>query len=89
MLLSITQLALTLKHMAKQELKLLLPTCGASSGAAVASEVSVILKSFGASKVQVIKAVQTITGLGLMDAKKIVDSAPVPIKETIVPSEAE
>lgn len=61
----------------------------AGGGAAAPSEVSVILKSFGASKVPVIKAVQTITGLGLMDAKKIVDAAPAPVKEKISPSEAE
>ncbi len=53
------------------------------------SEVSLILKSCGASKVGVIKAVQAITGLGLMDAKKLVDSAPAPIKEHISPVEAE
>ncbi len=53
------------------------------------SEVSLILKSCGASKVQVIKAVQAITGLGLMDAKKLVDAAPSPIKENISPVEAE
>ena len=53
------------------------------------SEVSLILKSAGASKVPVIKAVQAITGLGLMDAKKLVDAAPSPIKEHISPVEAE
>ena len=53
------------------------------------AEVSLILKSAGASKVQVIKAVQAITGLGLMDAKKLVDSAPVAVKEHISPVEAE
>ena len=53
------------------------------------TEVSLILKSCGASKVQVIKAVQAITGLGLMDAKKLVDSAPVAVKEHISPVEAE
>ena len=53
------------------------------------TEVSLILKSVGASKVQVIKAVQAITGLGLMDAKKLVDGAPVAIKEHISPVEAE
>ena len=53
------------------------------------SEVSLILKSFGASKVAVIKAVQTITGLGLIDAKKLVDACPSPIKEHITPVEAE
>ena len=53
------------------------------------AEVSLILKSCGASKVQVIKAVQAITGLGLMDAKKLVDGAPVAVKEHISPVEAE
>src|SRR5574344_3075007 len=53
------------------------------------SEVSLILKAVGDKKVAVIKAVQAITGLGLMDAKKIVDAAPSPIKEHISPVEAE
>lgn len=53
------------------------------------SEVTLFLKSFGQSKVAVIKVVQTITGLGLMDAKKLVDSAPATIKEKISPVEAE
>jgi len=53
------------------------------------TEVSLFLKSCGASKVQVIKAVQAITGLGLMDAKKLVDSAPVAVKEHVSPVEAE
>ena len=53
------------------------------------SEVSVIVTSVGASKVQVLKAVQAITGLGLMDAKKLVDVLPATIKEKISPVEAE
>lgn len=53
------------------------------------TEVTLTLKSAGASKVQVIKAVQAITGLGLMDAKKLVDAAPTAIKEHISPVEAE
>ena len=53
------------------------------------TEVTLFLKSAGASKVPVIKAVQAITGLGLMDAKKVVDGAPVAIKEHISPVEAE
>lgn len=64
----------------------------AAGGAAAAegpTEVTVTLKSVGASKVQVIKAVQAITGLGLMDAKKLVDTAPVAIKEKVSPSEGE
>lgn len=53
------------------------------------SEVSLILKAPGDKKVAVIKAVQAITGLGLMDAKKLVDAAPSPVKEHISPVEAE
>ena len=53
------------------------------------TEVTVTLKSFGANKVAVIKAVQAITGLGLIDAKKLVDACPAPIKEKISPAEAE
>ena len=52
------------------------------------TEVTLTLKSFGANKVAVIKAVQAITGLGLIDAKKLVDAAPTPIKEKISPDEA-
>ncbi|NLI94522.1 MAG: 50S ribosomal protein L7/L12 [Erysipelotrichaceae bacterium] len=53
------------------------------------SEVTLMLTEIGQTKVPVIKAVQAITGLGLMDAKKLVDSAPVAIKENISPVEAE
>ena len=53
------------------------------------SEVTLTLKGAGAQKVAVIKAVQAITGLGLMDAKKLVDAAPSKIKEKISPVEAE
>lgn len=53
------------------------------------SEVTVTLKSAGGNKVAVIKAVKEITGAGLMDAKKMVDGAPTPIKENIKPEEAE
>ncbi len=53
------------------------------------SEVSLVLKAVGMQKVAVIKAVQAITGLGLMDAKKLVDGAPCNIKEKISPVEAE
>ena len=53
------------------------------------SEVTLTLTSFGAQKVAVIKAVVAITGLGLMDAKKLVDGAPCNIKEHCSPVEAE
>ena len=51
-------------------------------------EVTVFLKSVGASKIPVIKAVQAITGLGLLEAKKLCDALPAPIKEKISPEEA-
>ena len=53
------------------------------------TEVSLILKAVGGAKVAVIKAVQAITGLGLIDAKKLVDACPSKIKENITPVEAE
>ncbi len=53
------------------------------------ADVTLVLKAVGAQKVAVIKAVQAITGLGLMDAKKLVDAAPSNIKEHISPVEAE
>ena len=53
------------------------------------TEVNLVLKAVGMQKVAVIKAVQAITGLGLMDAKKLVDGSPCNIKEKISPVEAE
>ena len=53
------------------------------------TEVTVTLTSFGASKVGVIKVVREITGLGLVDAKKLVDGCPAAIKENISPEEDE
>lgn len=65
------------------------PVAAAAEESEGPSEVDLILKSAGASKVPVIKAVQAITGLGLMDAKKLVDAVPSKIKEKISPAEAE
>ena len=56
---------------------------------AAPTTVSVILKDVGASKVGVIKVVREITGLGLVEAKGLVDKAPSPIKENISTDEAE
>ena len=53
------------------------------------AEVTVYLKGVGASKLQVVKAVQAITGLGLGDAKKLTDVVPSLIKEKISPAAAE
>ena len=52
------------------------------------SEVNVVLKAAGANKLAVIKLVREITGLGLKEAKDLVDNAPKPVKEKIDPEEA-
>ena len=64
---------------------------GAAAGAAAEekTEFDVILKSAGAKKIQVIKAVREITGLGLKEAKALVDGAPKPVKEGVSKEEAE
>lgn len=53
------------------------------------TEFDVILADFGANKIAVIKEVRTITGLGLKDAKDLVDAAPKPIKEGVSKEEAD
>jgi large subunit ribosomal protein L7/L12 len=53
------------------------------------TEFTVILKEAGASKINVIKTVREITGLGLKEAKDLVDSAPKPVKENVGKDEAE
>lgn len=60
-----------------------------AGGEAAPSEVSVILASAGDKKIQVIKVVREITGLGLKEAKELVDGAPKPLKENLAPEEAE
>ncbi len=60
-----------------------------TAAAAGPSEVTVTLTDIGATKVAVIKAVREITGLGLVDAKGLVDKTPSVIKENIKPEEAE
>ena len=60
-----------------------------AGAAAEPSTVTVTLKEVGATKVAVIKAVREITGLGLVDAKKLVDGVPAAIKENVSPEEAE
>ena len=53
------------------------------------SEFDVVLKEIGANKVQVIKAVRELTGLGLKEAKDLVDGAPKTVKEGLAKAEAE
>src|SRR5689334_24587251 len=68
---------------------------GAGGGGAAApaaeeqTEFNVILLEAGANKVQVIKAVRELTGLGLKEAKDLVDGAPKPVKEAIAKADAE
>ncbi|MBC5774103.1 50S ribosomal protein L7/L12 [Pontibacter sp. KCTC 32443] len=65
---------------------------GAAEGGAAAEEKTsfdVILKSAGASKLAVVKLVKELTGLGLKEAKEVVDSAPKPLKEGVAKDEAE
>ncbi|MDT7833311.1 MAG: 50S ribosomal protein L7/L12 [Flavobacteriaceae bacterium] len=62
---------------------------GADGGAEEQTEFDVILKAAGGSKLAVVKLVKELTGLGLKEAKGIVDSAPAPIKEGVSKDEAE
>ena len=65
------------------------PAAAAEGGAEEASEVTVILAETGANKIAVLKEVRAITGLGLKEAKELVDNAPKPIKENVKKEEAE
>ncbi len=68
------------------------PAAGAGAGAAAAeekTEFNVILKDVGANKIQVIKVVRDATGLGLKEAKELVDGAPKTVKENVAKAEAE
>lgn len=64
---------------------------GAAAGAAAEekSEFDVVLTNSGANKIKVIKAVRELTGLGLKEAKEIVDGAPKTLKEAVAKEEAE
>ena len=62
---------------------------GAAGGAAEQTEFTVMLKSFGDSKMNVIKAVKDVLGMGLKDAKELVEKAPVALKENVSKDEAE
>ncbi|WP_373894587.1 50S ribosomal protein L7/L12 [Virgibacillus natechei] len=64
---------------------------GAAEGEAAEeqTEFDVVLEGAGDSKIKVVKAVREITGLGLKDAKDVVDNAPKPVKEGVTKEEAE
>ena len=78
------------REMAKEALSA--PAAGGAGGADAAedkSEFDVILKAAGGSKLAVVKLVKELTGLGLKDAKELVDGAPKTIKEAVSKDEAE
>ena len=67
------------------------PAAGAAAGAEAAekSEFNVVLKEAGANKIAVIKVVRDVTGLGLKEAKELVDGAPKTVKENMPKADAE
>jgi large subunit ribosomal protein L7/L12 len=68
------------------------PGAGAAAGAAAAeekTEFDVVLSAAGEKKIQVIKVVRELTGLGLKEAKDLVDGAPKPVKEKVTKAEAD
>ena len=65
------------------------PAAGGDTGGEEKSEFDVILKAAGGSKLAVVKLVKELTGLGLKEAKELVDNAPSPIKEGVAKDEAE
>lgn len=65
------------------------PAAGAAAAAEEKTEFDVVLKAAGAEKIKVIKVVREITGLGLKEAKELVDGAPKTIKEAVSKDDAE
>jgi len=65
------------------------PGAGGAAAAEEKTEFDVVLKGAGANKIAVIKEIRAITGLGLKDAKDMVDGAPKTVKEAIAKDEAE
>ena len=66
------------------------PAAGAAAPAAEEkTEFNVVLKSFGANKIAVIKEVRAVTGLGLKEAKDLVEGCPKPVKEGVAKDEAD
>ena len=69
-----------------------MPAVAAAPAAAAAeekTEFNVVMTGFGDNKVNVIKAIRTITGLGLKEAKDLVESAPAPVKEGVSKADAD
>ncbi|MBO5310033.1 MAG: 50S ribosomal protein L7/L12 [Clostridia bacterium] len=64
------------------------PAAGAAAAAEEKTEFNVVLKDVGANKIQVIKVVRELTGLGLSEAKALVDGAPATVKENVSADDA-
>ena len=65
------------------------PAAGAGAAAAEQTEFTVVLKEVGAQKIKVIKVIKDVTGLGLMEANKLLASVPANVKEKVSKAEAE
>ena len=65
------------------------PGAGGGEEEAEQTEFDVVLEDFGEKKIQAIKAVRELTGLGLKEAKALVESAPTPVKEGVSKEDAE
>lgn len=65
------------------------PAAGGAAAAAEKTNFDVVLKSAGANKLQIVKLVKELTGLGLKEAKEVVDAAPKTVKEGLPKDEAE
>ena len=90
------QIIEAIKEMSVLELNELVKACeeefgvsAAAGGGEEQSEFTVVLKEVGSEKIKVIKAVREITGLGLKEAKELVDGAPSNVKEGVEKAEAE
>ncbi len=65
------------------------PAAGGEAAAEEKTEFDVVMKSFGSNKIAVIKAIRAITGLGLKEAKDMVEGAPATVKEAVSKADAE
>jgi large subunit ribosomal protein L7/L12 len=65
------------------------PAAGAGAAAAEQTEFTVVLKEVGAQKIKVIKVIKDVTGLGLMEANKLLASTPANVKEKVSKAEAD
>ncbi len=65
------------------------PAAGAAEAAEEKTEFDVVMKSFGSNKISVIKTIRSLTGLGLKEAKELVEAVPSVVKEAVSKDEAE